>query len=136
MIAAITLKMLDPFGTGKLVLFQVTYDKDWHAYELIPFLLLGVFGVSCDDLVDFLNLTDSDQGVYGAYFSKLNYRWSKHVRAKTWVGRHPVIEVLLVGLYSMGHGLQGHTCSLGHWPDRGPLLPKPIHSHGRDGVGL
>jgi hypothetical protein len=27
MIAAITLKMLDPFGTGKLVLFQVTYDK-------------------------------------------------------------------------------------------------------------
>lgn len=27
MIAAITLKMLDPFGTGKLVLFQVTYGK-------------------------------------------------------------------------------------------------------------
>ena len=27
MVAAITLKMLDPFGTGKLVLFQVTYDK-------------------------------------------------------------------------------------------------------------
>jgi chloride channel 3/4/5 len=27
MIAAITLKMLDPFGTGKLVLFQVTYEK-------------------------------------------------------------------------------------------------------------
>jgi chloride channel 3/4/5 len=65
MIAAITLRLLDPFGTGKLVLFQVTYDKvtldrqipvpsekhlihfsqDWHAYELIFFLLLGVFGV-------------------------------------------------------------------------------------------
>jgi hypothetical protein len=27
MIAAMTLKFLDPFGTGKLVLFQVTYDK-------------------------------------------------------------------------------------------------------------
>lgn len=27
MIAAVTLKFLDPFGTGKLVLFQVTYDK-------------------------------------------------------------------------------------------------------------
>jgi hypothetical protein len=27
MIAAITLRALDPFGTGKLVLFQVTYDK-------------------------------------------------------------------------------------------------------------
>ena len=64
MIAAITLKMLDPFGTGKLVLFQVTYDKvsafvkynfsiffyhdvqDWHAWELLPFVVLGIFGVS------------------------------------------------------------------------------------------
>ncbi|KAF6761215.1 voltage-gated chloride channel [Ephemerocybe angulata] len=79
MIAAITLKMLDPFGTGKLVLFQVTYDKDWHAYELVPFLFLGVFG-----------------GAYGAYFSKLNYWWSKHVRGKTWLGTHPIAEVLLI----------------------------------------
>ena len=63
MIAAITLRVLDPFGTGKLVLFQVTYDKvctrvphlsypsilitsqDWHAQELLFFLILGVFGV-------------------------------------------------------------------------------------------
>ncbi|KAF8893807.1 voltage-gated chloride channel [Infundibulicybe gibba] len=81
MIAAITLKMLDPFGTGKLVLFQVTYDKDWHAYELLPFLLLSVFG-----------------GIYGAYFSKLNYRWSKNVRNKTWLKTHPVLEVLLTTL--------------------------------------
>jgi len=68
MIAAMTLKFLDPFGTGKLVLFQVTYDRvcncvpvhersylphpdlltalqDWHAQELLFFLILGVFGV-------------------------------------------------------------------------------------------
>ncbi|KAJ6625582.1 chloride channel [Mycena sp. CBHHK59/15] len=81
MIAAITLKILDPFGTGKLVLFQVTYDKDWHAFELLPFLLLGVFG-----------------GVYGAYFSKLNYRWSRDVRNATWLKSHPVAEVMLVSL--------------------------------------
>ncbi|KAF9012379.1 voltage-gated chloride channel [Cyathus striatus] len=79
MIAAITLKVLDPFGTGKLVLFQVTYDKDWHAYELLPFLFLGLLG-----------------GVYGAYFSKLNYRWSKHVRNGTWMKSHPIAEVLLI----------------------------------------
>lgn len=30
MIAAITLRFLDPFGTGKLVLFQVTYDRVDH----------------------------------------------------------------------------------------------------------
>lgn len=36
------------------------------------------------------------QGLYGAYFSKLNYRWSRYVREGTWVKRHPVVEVLLV----------------------------------------
>ncbi|KAL1701528.1 chloride channel [Schizophyllum commune] len=81
MIAALTLRTLDPFGTGKLVLFQVTYDKDWHLFELFPFLLLGVFG-----------------GVYGAYFSKLNVRWAKYVRNGTWIKNHPIIEVLLTTL--------------------------------------
>jgi len=46
MIAAATLKFLNPFGTGKIVLFQVTYNQDWHAYELFLFVLLGIFGVS------------------------------------------------------------------------------------------
>jgi chloride channel 3/4/5 len=61
MMAAVTLRFLNPFGTGKVVLFQVTYDKvchavfdwslthyirqDWHAYELVFFILLGVLGV-------------------------------------------------------------------------------------------
>ncbi|KAF8210342.1 chloride channel [Mycena galopus ATCC 62051] len=81
MIAAITLKILDPFGTKKLVLFQVTYDKDWHAFELLPFLLLGVFG-----------------GLYGAYFSKLNIRWSRDVRNFTWLKSHPIAEVILITL--------------------------------------
>ncbi|KAI0709544.1 chloride channel [Cerioporus squamosus] len=81
MVAAVTLRFLDPFGSGKLVLFQVTYDKDWHAYELVPFLILGVLG-----------------GVYGAYFSKLNYRWSRHVRNGTWLKNYPVTEVILVTL--------------------------------------
>ncbi|KAG2043481.1 chloride channel [Suillus americanus] len=78
MMAAVTLRFLNPFGTGKVVLFQVTYDKDWHAYELIFFILLG--------------------GVYGAYFSKLNYRWSRDVRGGTWLKAHPVAEVVLVTL--------------------------------------
>lgn len=47
---------------------------------MVPFLLLGVFG-----------------GVYGAYFSKLNHRWSRDVRNKTWLKDHPIAEVLLVG---------------------------------------
>ncbi|KAI0786632.1 chloride channel [Abortiporus biennis] len=81
MVAAMTLRFLDPFGSGKLVLFQVTYDKDWHAFELVFFLFLGVIG-----------------GVWGAYFSKLNVLWTKHVRNGTWLKSHPVIEVVLVTL--------------------------------------
>jgi chloride channel 3/4/5 len=120
MIAAITLKFLDPFGTGKLVLFQVTYHKvkhfldclwsnltdttqDWHAYELGAFLLLGVIGVrlaSCIDISIILTITSLlTQGVYGAFFSKLNYRWSRHVRNGTWLKDHPVAEVLLVCIF-------------------------------------
>ncbi|KAF8757227.1 chloride channel [Rhizoctonia solani] len=52
MVAAATLKFLDPFGTGK--------------------------------------------GVFGAYFSKLNYRWSRYVRGGTWLKTHPMAEVAMV----------------------------------------
>jgi chloride channel 3/4/5 len=114
MIAAITLKLLDPFGTGKLVLFQVTYQavrshlygsrtsdkspefQDWHAYELLPFILLGIFGVSADGLSFHDIDSSSTQGVYGAYFSKLNHYWSKHIRNQTFLRAHPLLEVLLV----------------------------------------
>jgi hypothetical protein len=74
MIAAVTLRFLNPFGTGKLVLFQVTYDKvchtifdwslahyirqDWHAYELIFFILLGVLGVCSSILLEGSSLND------------------------------------------------------------------------------
>ena len=36
------------------------------------------------------------KGIYGAYFSKLNYRWSRDVRSRTWLKTHPVLEVVLV----------------------------------------
>ncbi|KAI0084872.1 chloride channel [Irpex rosettiformis] len=81
MVAAMTLKFLDPFGSGKLVLFQVTYDRDWHAYELVFFLFLGVFG-----------------GIWGAFFSKMNIRWTRRVRNGTWLKSHPMVEVFLVTL--------------------------------------
>lgn len=36
---------MNPFRTGKLVLFQVHFDRDWHFFELGFFALIGVFGV-------------------------------------------------------------------------------------------
>ena len=36
---------MNPFRTGKLVLFQVTYGRDWHFFEIMFFVILGIFGV-------------------------------------------------------------------------------------------
>ncbi|TFK25180.1 voltage-gated chloride channel [Coprinopsis marcescibilis] len=55
LIATFTLAAMNPFRTGKLVMFQVTYDRDWHFFEIIFFVILGVFG-----------------GLYGAFVVKFN----------------------------------------------------------------
>lgn len=38
-------QVMNPFRTGKLVLFQVTYNRSWHFFEIIFFVILGIFGV-------------------------------------------------------------------------------------------
>jgi hypothetical protein len=45
MTAAVTLQAFDPFRSGKLVLYQVTYSTGWHGFEMVPFAALGVLGV-------------------------------------------------------------------------------------------
>lgn len=37
---------MNPYRTGKLVLFQVSYDRGWHYFEIPFYILIGVFGVS------------------------------------------------------------------------------------------
>ncbi|KAB8772373.1 hypothetical protein FH972_026663 [Carpinus fangiana] len=80
MIAAVTLQAFNPFRTGKLVLYQVSYSTSWHAFELIPFAILGVFG-----------------GISGGLFIKLNMQiavWRKKHR----VFRTPLLEVVAVAV--------------------------------------
>lgn len=78
-VAAITLRALNPYGNGSIVLFAVTYTKEYHYWEFAVFVLLGIFG-----------------GLYGALFSRLNIIWSREVRKGTWLARHPIFEVFLV----------------------------------------
>ncbi|OAV97007.1 hypothetical protein PTTG_26215 [Puccinia triticina 1-1 BBBD Race 1] len=78
-VAAATLRVLDPFKTGKTVLFEVTYDQQWHFIELSGFILLGLV-----------------TGVLGAWLAKLNVWWTKTFRKQPYIDRHPVLEVLLV----------------------------------------
>lgn len=46
LIAAFILRLINPFGNEHSVLFFVEYNKPWIFIELIPFVLLGIMGVS------------------------------------------------------------------------------------------
>ena len=48
---------MNPFRTGQLVMFQVHYDRDWHFFEVVFFIILGIFG-----------------GLYGALVIKWNLK--------------------------------------------------------------
>ncbi|KAL9637400.1 MAG: hypothetical protein Q9164_002207 [Protoblastenia rupestris] len=80
MVAAVTLQAFNPFRTGKLVLYQVTYSTGWHGFELVPYAFLGVFG-----------------GVYGGMFIKLNMKIAQWRKGSRWVDK-PVSEVLVVAV--------------------------------------
>ncbi|KAK0619058.1 chloride channel [Immersiella caudata] len=79
--AAATLKMLNPTGTGKLVLFETNYGVDYEIHHYAVFVLLGVCG-----------------GLFGGIFCQANFRWSKFFRSLPLIKGNPVLEVFLVVL--------------------------------------
>ncbi|KAJ5112650.1 hypothetical protein N7532_000695 [Penicillium argentinense] len=79
MVAAVTLQALNPFRTGKIVLYQVTYTRGWHRFEVIPFIILGIVG-----------------GLFGAFLIRLNVKIAKWRRSRT--SSKPVLEVAIVAL--------------------------------------
>jgi chloride channel 3/4/5 len=52
--AAFTLQLMNPYFSGHLVLFYANYDHQWHLFEFIPFILLGLFGVSPENILCFI----------------------------------------------------------------------------------
>ncbi|KAJ5757757.1 uncharacterized protein N7511_006451 [Penicillium nucicola] len=80
LVATSVLAAVNPFRTGQLVMFQVTYDRTWHFFELIFFVGLGVFG-----------------GLYGAFVMKWNLRVAAF--RKKYLSQWPITEsVVLAGL--------------------------------------
>ena len=79
--AALSLKFLNPYGTGKIVIFEVRYVTDWRFFEMVVFVLLGVMG-----------------GALGALFIKASRIWAQTFRRIPTVKRWPVFEVTLVAL--------------------------------------
>ncbi|KAJ3064494.1 hypothetical protein HDU98_012103 [Podochytrium sp. JEL0797] len=80
--AVVTLKLMNPYGSGKLVKFQVVYSHDWKDFELIPFALLGVFG-----------------GIYGACYIRFT-NFLAALRRTRYFPVSPVSEVLVIAFFT------------------------------------
>ena len=94
--AALTLKFLNPYGTHKIVMFQVRYLVDWEYFEIVSFILVGVFG-----------------GAAGALFIKASRHWAKTFRRIPAIKAYPLLEVVLVALVT---GLIGYWNTLTKLP--------------------
>lgn len=79
--AALSLKFLNPYGTGKIVMFEVRYLTDWELFEMVPFLIVAVLG-----------------GVLGALFIKASSIWARSFRRIPMVKEWPLLEVMFVAL--------------------------------------
>ncbi|EDO16059.1 hypothetical protein Kpol_1067p32 [Vanderwaltozyma polyspora DSM 70294] len=81
LVAVATLKWINPFRNGMIVLFNVTYDKYWTKGEIPVFIFLGIFG-----------------GLYGKYISKWNIYYV-HLRRK-YLTKWPVQEVIILTIFT------------------------------------
>ena len=75
------MKILNPYGTNKTVLFEVHYTADWKFFEIFIFILLGILG-----------------GTIGALFVKMSRLWEKSFRRIAIIKQMPLLETVLVGL--------------------------------------
>ncbi|CEH16626.1 probable voltage-gated chloride channel (clc-a) [Ceraceosorus bombacis] len=85
--ATVALSFMNPFRTGKLVLFQVSYDRDWHYFEILFFSLIGIFG-----------------GLYGAVVIKYNLQVQQFRRTN--LAAHGVAEAVVLATL---------TAFVGYW---------------------
>ncbi|KFY34097.1 hypothetical protein V494_07059 [Pseudogymnoascus sp. VKM F-4513 (FW-928)] len=79
LVATAVLSAMNPFRTGQLVMFQVRYDRSWHFFEVIFYIIIGIFG-----------------GLYGAFVIKWNLR--AQAFRKKYLSQHGVLEATLLAV--------------------------------------
>ncbi|KAF7553096.1 hypothetical protein G7046_g7189 [Stylonectria norvegica] len=112
-VAALSLKFLNPYGTHKIVLFEVRYLVDWEYFELGTFILVGILG-----------------GAVGALFIKASKHWAQSFRRIEVIKRYPMLEVFLVALVT---GLLSYWNPLAKLPVAQLLLNLASPCEGLDG---
>ncbi|KFA49563.1 hypothetical protein S40293_02814 [Stachybotrys chartarum IBT 40293] len=79
LVATAVLAAMNPFRTGQLVMFQVQYDRDWHFFEVVFYIIIGIFG-----------------GLYGALVIKWNLRVQSF--RKKYLAKYAILETTLLAL--------------------------------------
>ncbi|KAJ4379804.1 glycerol ethanol, ferric requiring protein [Didymella sp. IMI 355093] len=79
LVATAVLAAMNPFRTGQLVMFQVKYDRSWHFFEILFYLVIGVFG-----------------GLYGAFVIKWNLKMQ--VFRKKYLSAYPITEAVVLAI--------------------------------------
>lgn len=77
LVATAVLSAMNPFRTGQLVMFQVKYDRDWHFFEILFYIIIGIFG-----------------GLYGAFVIKWNLR--AQAFRKKYLSNYAILEATLL----------------------------------------
>jgi chloride channel 3/4/5 len=77
LVATAVLAAMNPFRTGQLVMFQVKYDRSWHFFEVVFYIIIGIFG-----------------GLYGAFVIKWNLR--AQAFRKKYLTKYAVLEATLL----------------------------------------
>ena len=81
LVATAVLAGMNPFRTGQLVMFQVRYDRSWHFFEVIFYIIIGIFG-----------------GLYGAFVIKWNLR--AQAFRKRYLTKYAVLEATLLATFT------------------------------------
>ncbi|KAJ4311198.1 glycerol ethanol, ferric requiring protein, partial [Neodidymelliopsis sp. IMI 364377] len=79
LVATAVLAAMNPFRTGQLVMFQVKYDRSWHFFEILFYLIIGAFG-----------------GLYGAFVMKWNLKMQ--VFRKKYLSAYPITEAVVLAV--------------------------------------
>ena len=79
LVSTAVLGAMNPFRTGQLVMFQVSYDRTWHFFEIFFYIILGIFG-----------------GLYGAFMMKWNLR--AQAFRKKYLSRFAILEATVLAL--------------------------------------
>jgi chloride channel 3/4/5 len=77
LVATAVLAAMNPFRTGQLVMFQVHYDRSWHFFEVVFYIIIGIFG-----------------GLYGAVVIKWNLR--AQAFRKKYLTKYAILEATLL----------------------------------------